>query len=967
MFWNKLSIIMKYYVFLPAFLAVFLAASLMPPNAFATQFQDQTDADAAYEEALMLISKAQYEQALVKLSFFISDPLKYPKPVSDYIVLLVWTNRFDEAIKSYESLPEGFSKSGYLQRNTAKAYYEKQGLKSAAELYESVLIMTPDDTEALKGLALSLAGLGEYEKAAMQLSILIEKKPADTETRVLYGNILFKAGQYTKAIASFRSASAINGSDAEKIFRHRDALLLSLSEEKKNNLAVQLSIAAHSDKNAAADHIVLLALKGSHSSAVSEFENLGLNRMQSPFDMLNWTAWAYFKTSSLKRAKELYTHVLAAHPANRQALIGLSYCMSAENKSDKALEMLKALNKTYPDDIEIMYANAYAFEQSGEFIKAVNEYDKMIAINPDNKTAKKLRVSALADVGATSLALEEVKKTLPEDKPLIEYIVGNAAVDRLRWAENQQALSILDELLKNPDNRRAQLDYLAALFESLYTAEALKLYESLERQNQDIPAWILEYAAGGYLDQEQPRKALQLYSRALKLEPGSLKARLGIFKTLNILREWDKADAHLSSLEKDFAEPLINGKPNFGKLSFAYERGWFLISQDRLQEAEQYFYNLYTMAPGNTEIRNGLAHAWYHRGWPRLANEEFSIISNLEPEELGYKTGLIMTKNALDQKYEARAEAKELLAKHPENGIVKNLVRDLKVQDMDEITASFDISSEEGGFGDVRYFLSYSHTLTPFTNAYAFLYHARSHENDQKNHFKRVGAGINHIFNSYLSAAQQFSTNYDNAKNFGSLTSITFTPDDYWTFTASFDTYTSDVPFRARVTGISSKKYDLEIRYRVSELSDYSLSLSRYDFSDSNKRDMLNLDHSRQVFLKDDWKMRLFFDLYTSRNSLDDPDYYNPDSDWKFSVTHMTEHVIKKIYRQSWLHRLYLTAGLYKQSGYSGKMDTGARYEHDITFSDTQSLLIGVSFNQNHYDGSPVNSYTFYLTYRGRI
>ncbi|MBN2653861.1 MAG: tetratricopeptide repeat protein [Nitrospirae bacterium] len=945
-----------------AFIALFFFSIT---DAHSQQFQNQSEADTAYEDSRSMIAKGDYQGAITKLKQFITDPAKYPKPVSDYIVLLLWTGSTDDAIKTYENLPDGFPKTAFLLRNVAKGYYDKRRPQNAVSLYKAALADTPNDTEALKGLALSHIELGDYESGSEQLKNLITKLQNDSDIRILYSTTLFKAGRHYEAIRSFRAAAELSPANAENIYRTRDALVQRLADNERMELLKKL--APSDSNNPSADYIVMLAATGQYSKAISEFHMSEIRKNNAPLDVLNWVAWSYFKIDAKDRAKQIFSQVLSSHPENMQATIGISYCLSSENNSNKALEVLSPLQSKYPYDIDVLYAKAYAFERSGEFIKAVNEYDRILSIDTQNITAKRLRLYALSDIGATTPALQETIKTFPDDKLLIESITGNAAVDRLRWAENEKAISLLNELRKNPGNRRAQLDYLAALFESRETSEAIELYKYLERQNIDLPVWIIEYAAGGYLDQEQPDRAMYHYSKALKLEPSSYKARLGMFQTLSIMRRWDEAEAHLSSLEKEISAPIVNEKPNFGKLSLAYERGWFLISQDRLSEAEEHFMDLYSKAPGNTEARNGLAHVFYYRGWPRKAYEEFSIISNLEPEELGYKTGLIISKNGLDQKTEARSEAQEMLSKNPKSRILKNLVRDLKVQDLDELTASLSVTSEEGGFGDTQYYLSYSHAFTPYTRAYAFLYHERSRDSNQTNNFKRAGLGIYHIFSRYLSATQQLSLNYDDSKDIGSFTSLSFTPDDHWTFSASFDSYTSDVPFRARVTGISSKKYDFGISYRVSELSDYSLSLTRYDFSDSNKRDMLNLGHSRQIFQQNDWKMRLFFNFYTSRNSLDNAEYFNPDSDWKFSLTHMTEHTLRKIYRQSWIHRLYITSGLYKQNGYSGKLDKAIRYEHDISFSDTQSLVVGASYGQNHYDASPTNSYTFYINYRGRL
>ncbi|MCE5312943.1 MAG: tetratricopeptide repeat protein [Nitrospiraceae bacterium] len=927
-------------------------------------FPDSRSADAAYEEARDLISKNDYHQALIKLKPFMTDPLKYPRPVSDYIVLLVWSGRTDEAIKEFESLPEGLAKPGYLQRNIAKAYYDRRDFKKAAALYQSALAGMPDDREAAKGLALSLAASGEHEKSISILSELLKKQPGDYDLRIVQARALFSAGRLLDSLAAFRRLAADSTAESENIFAERDKLLLGLSDSSKKAVVAQLVKSAASNPDLMSDYVLMLAVAGDYSKAISEFQASGI---KAPFDILNWLAWSYFKTGSTASAKEIYSQVLASHPANKQAKTGMAYCLASENNTAAALEMLNSISPQSPMDVDLIYARAYVFERSGEFIRAINEYEKIIDATRDSSSARRLRLMATTDLGMNETALEQAGKELPDDIVIHQNIIGNSAVDRLKWAENEQAIKILSEQVKDPRNTRARFDYIAALVENRDMKQAVEVYESLASAGVNMPEWVLSYAAAAYLYLEQPYKALELYTKALRLDPASYKARLGLFHTLSDLRKWQPAEATLSSIEKDLAPAIMNGRPNFGKLHIAYERGWFLINQDRLREAEDHFRALYNDAPGNNEGRNGLAHTYYFRGWPRLAYEEFRIISNLEPEETGYRIGKATAMNAIDLKNEARAEAQELLRQDPKNKAVQNLVRDLKVQDMDEIMASFLISSEQGGFGDVKYYLSYTHPFTPYTKAYAFINHERSHDRDQTNNFRRIGAGASHIFNRYFSAMQQFSTNYDDAKNFGSLTAVTFTPDDFWTFTASYDSYTADVPFRARVTGISSKKYDFEITYRESELSDYRLMLTRYDFSDSNKRDMLNLGHSRQIFLKEDWKMRLFLDYYTSRNSMQNAEYFNPDSDWKLSITHMTEHIIRSIYKQSWIHRLYLTAGMYKQSGYSGKIDTGIRYEHDIAFSDTQSLLIGVSFGQNHYDGSPSNAYTFYLTYRGRI
>ncbi len=110
--------------------------------------------------------------------------------------------------------------------------------------------------------------------------------------------------------------------------------------------------------------------------------------------------------------------------------------------------------------------------------------------------------------------------------------------------------------------------------------------------------------------------------------------------------------------------------------------------------------------------------------------------------------------------------------------------------------------------------------------------------------------------------------------------------------------------------------------------------------------------------------MRLFLEFYTSSNSREDVPYFNPENDFSISATHRTEHDIMRLYNEAFVQRLYLTLGAYKQSGFSSKPIGSLRYEHDVDFSDTHSLLYGINLGRQAFDGEAVTGYGFYLTWR---
>jgi biofilm PGA synthesis protein PgaA len=406
--------------------------------------------------------------------------------------------------------------------------------------------------------------------------------------------------------------------------------------------------------------------------------------------------------------------------------------------------------------------------------------------------------------------------------------------------------------------------------------------------------------------------------------------------------------------------------PNWPKAELKLAKGWLLLYEDRLNEAETHFSDLHEKAPANTNFRTGLAYTYLWRGWPRRALREFNISRSMDEQDINARIGEISALNTLAFKEQAREEAGNLLKAYPKNRHVQSLVRQLEVEEKREISADILVSSDDDGVSDVQTGLRLTWPVSLYTNVYGLLFYQRTESLREGlvSYFRRAGLGADHIFNSSWKLRQQFSFNYDNAGDFGSLTEIMFTPDDHWGFGLSYDSFTTDVPLRARVFDIEADNFKADITWRESEWRSFRISHSRIKFSDDNRRLAGQFGYEQGLYVKNDWKMRLFLDLATSSNSSDDAPYFNPERDFGLSVTHMTEHTIKRIYRKAFLQRLYLSLGTYKQSGFSYYATGSARYEHDMDFSDVHALLYGISLGRQVFDGEAVTGWSFYLTWR---
>ncbi|HET6515372.1 MAG TPA: hypothetical protein VFG09_09465 [Thermodesulfovibrionales bacterium] len=179
-----------------------------------------------------------------------------------------------------------------------------------------------------------------------------------------------------------------------------------------------------------------------------------------------------------------------------------------------------------------------------------------------------------------------------------------------------------------------------------------------------------------------------------------------------------------------------------------------------------------------------------------------------------------------------------------------------------------------------------------------------------------------------------FSISYDNGKDFGSLTAVRFTPDDMWSFDLSYDSFTTDVPLRARVFGIESDKLEADIVYRESEWRSYGLFLTDMNFSDGNTRLGAMIDYQQGLLVKRDWKVRMSLDLGYSHNSRRNASYFNPSHDVTLSITPMVEQTIRRMYGRSFVHRLFFGMGVYDEAGFKTKPIASLRYQQEYELSD---------------------------------
>jgi len=640
----------------------------------------------------------------------------------------------------------------------------------------------------------------------------------------------------------------------------------------------------------------------------------------------------------------------------------LELCRVSIKKHDY-LEAEKILNKILldnPNDIEALFCKGEILEAKSEFFSAYKVYGKILEIYPNSINALNLKYRALMELGSNSLVRDTLKQTKDFIDPELEQTLsGNEAMERIWWQEPKEALVILNQNsadTSSPEriHMRSLYDRILSLRASEHMEEVVKQYNTLKSMKAEIPPWILVSAADAYLYLQKPQTALALYREALNKkwdQDGNTK--MAIYYTLVELGRYKEAEEMLDLLDKERPVQIVERgilRDNWRKEEVAYNRGWWYLYQDRFAEGNKYIEGILSAAPFDTNIRTALAHTYLWRGWPRLSLQEFKITLQIDPEDLNALIGYCYALDENDQGEEARRLVKALLKKTPENKHLQQLNRYFKVQDMRTLTAGAATSREHPGVDQLYWFTKLEQPIFPWRTIFTEFVWRYDHQDDQKYMLKRGIAGVDWRLNRDWWFAGSLSEDAE-GKNFGYSSQLTFNPDDYFSFTTSYDSYSLNVPLRARVFGIKAKEWNFTARYRQSEGFTGEISTDYMRLSDGNTQASNTLLLNKAITTAAYWRTRVALEANSTTYSKVDVPYYSPKYSYTLYATPMIEHVWYKRYQKAFTDRLFIGAGAKWQKDFSAQAIWHVRYEQDYKASDTLSFLWGATYNRRNYDG----------------
>jgi biofilm PGA synthesis protein PgaA len=673
----------------------------------------------------------------------------------------------------------------------------------------------------------------------------------------------------------------------------------------------------------------------------------------------------------------LYRNLRGRFPESWRSALGLALSLGESGRTENALALGRELAALHPENPEILLGLAWIHRHRKEHLETLRFSERVLALEPENRGARRLHILAVADLGAPFLALQEAEKRpgalsvdeirrLRADRDSRAVLWGElpAPTPAERFAATDRALALLDADLADlppdaPARRRIRLDRLVALRDRLRMEEIVAEYGRLEKEGVELPPYALRACGDAFLHLRRPEKAADLYRRVLQGMPGDFETQMSLFYALVEAEEWEQAFALADAVAAEerawrwgagAKEPRENWQKEEADTTALMARAY----GDMLGPAQEGLEPRLAAAPRNTDLRQKTATVYRWRGWPAKAEEEYRIALASDPPNLQVRLGLAHA--LLDRKKYAEAgPAVEALAReYPENRHVADLAARWERLHKWYFTAEAgfahgeenQIGTRELSFRTRLYAPPVALHWRPFLHGY----YEEAKFTEGTASYRRTGVGLEYDAPGWR-VAGLLDGSVDGGVDPGLTIDAAWSPDDIWTFAGEAATFSTEVPLRARRQGIDGQSARLSILRRWHESRSVRFALGLLDMSDGNVRTSGQLSLEERLVTRPRFRLTGVAELYASANSQDDAPYFNPERDLAASLSGVWEWLLWRRYEASLRHSFLLGLGTYTQEGFGTAPIFTAGYEQEWHPNLDLGLRYGATWSSRVYDG----------------
>ena len=676
-------------------------------------------------------------------------------------------------------------------------------------------------------------------------------------------------------------------------------------------------------------------------------------------------------------ALELYRRAQTLEPMRWQPQLGEAMTLTDTGDYVTAARLMQPLMRTHADERDVILGEAYLCGRQADFACSIAMDERYIERFQKNAQVSSDLAMSLIHIGSQTLASAYyAAEVAPEDAATETDLNGNAGGEEVRWGENyaptraQQradslsALARLDSAVSATATtdrawRYAQFDRIVALHDLQEMRKVLDLYELLQRQRIDVPAYALSDVADAFLTVHEPARAEELYLNLLQHNPtngtfwsGLAYAQMEREHPYEALATIDKAYKQAPVWIKSAGGSTVSS--NRMRLDLELQAAQMRRDVGLLAEEQKRIEFLVAEAPSNARLHRQLAACYLARGWParglnesRIAEEDAPAdeLPSLDDAAIAEEVGL---RDAVD------AMIPTLRAREYDSPALMLFLRDEGIERGWQLDAETVFGWGSGlvvGSGDQH---SEAHLFSSLLDNRWRIY---GHELSDSGTFEagsaertREGVGMRYDYNRQEAWAEfAHDTGTDrNAGNIGAKLSL----NDFWTVRAEADSDSFDVPVRAVTGNVHGRSVDVNVAWHANELRDANVGLQRLLFSDGNQRSTLSGAWDQRAWTTARLVATVGAEEWASSNSLNENrPYFNPSADFSIGPRGTLEWLTWRLYDRSFHQEVEVHAAPYWQQNYGTSGSFAVHYGQLWKMRRGLQLKWGVTWNTQPYDG----------------
>ena len=354
---------------------------------------------------------------------------------------------------------------------------------------------------------------GQFEQARSLVEDQLKVDPSDVEAYNLLGIVDTNQKNYNQAEAAFQQAlrldpgSKTTHNNLGNFYEAQQKLDLA---EKEFNTVLK---ASPGNRDANYNLGLLLMAKGSPLQAVSHFQRIHPQTVETRFNIVRAYFAAGKNTEALAQARELS----ASHKQDVQLHFTLGVVLASAKQYKAAQLELEQANALHPETFEILHNLGQAYLRGHEYAKADLALNRALKLKPDSVETLYLLAQVHSEQNRPVDALEllaRAHKAAPENADVIFLMA------RLSMSQNyfEDAIPLLESGLKIAPQRA---DLHAALGESYFMSgkaeKAIDEFKTLIAMDPSARSYAFMGLSYRHLGRFE--EATKYFSEGLKLDP----------------------------------------------------------------------------------------------------------------------------------------------------------------------------------------------------------------------------------------------------------------------------------------------------------------------------------------------------------------------------------------------------------------------------------------------------------------